>query len=281
MYCITKSEEELFSDIECFSGLFISIQQALLHLAELRRRLIELESGSLKDLSGICSDFEGMIAAIKAMRDQIGLCDPRHFPALAFVEFSQALYFVLRRVRRSLPPMYGDDPISGVSDKLEEIKNLCRPEKRPENITAEEFREGVDKSFAGMINFACKIASSIRSYSEERGITRNPTAAETALSRVEATVDDTNAVVHRFDNRDRRHRDDAGKGCQLGFVAKKKCGELWRDCCENPHWFGTSAKGKRITKKMAYEYLLRSKRLPAAVGCLKDFLRCIDSARKL
>jgi len=214
MYFVTKSEEDLFLDIERFAGLSIAIEHALSSLADLRKQLIALSEQKTWDFSPLCREFERFVAALKGMREQIGKCDPYHFPALTFLEFSQALHFVLRRVRRLLPPMYGEDPITGVPDKLEEIKNWCREEKRPVDISEEQFREGVAHGFEGMINFACKIAVAIRSYDSERSVARPPTPTDAALTRIEMTAEDTNETAHRLDNRDRRHRTEAGAGYQ-------------------------------------------------------------------
>lgn len=281
MYFVTKSEEELFLDIERFSGLSIAIEQALTSLADLRKQLIALGDGMSGDLSSLCRDFERFVASLKGMREQIGKCDPYHFPALTFLEFSQALHFVLRRVRCLLPPMYGEDPITGVSDKLEEIKNWCREEKRPVNITEEQFREGVAHGFEGMITFACKIAVAIRSYDSERKIERSPTQTDSVLARIEMTVEDTNEAAHRLDSRDRRHRTEAGTGGQVGFSVQKRMLEEWKKCQSHAEWFGGEAKGSRITKRMAYDFLVRNRRLPPIIDSFKTFCRVIDSARKL
>jgi len=281
MYFVTKSEEDLFLDIERFSGLSIAIEQALSSLANLRRQLILLSGGRSEDFSVLCRNFECVIAALKGMRDQIGQCDPYHFPALTFLEFSQALHYVLRRVRRLLPPMYGEDPIIGVSDKLEEVKNWCREERRPENVTEEQFRDGVKHAFEGMINFACKIALAIRSYAAEQKTPRPPTPTAAALTRIEMTAEDTNETAHRLDNRDRRHRDEAGKGGQVGLSVKKRVRDLWLACRQHPEWFGDVAKKIRVSKRMAYDYLTRTRQLPSLIDSFKTFCRVIDSARKL
>jgi len=197
------------------------------------------------------------------------------FPALG------CLVSETRFPERVLPPMYENDPIRGVSDKLEEIKNLCRPEKRLESLAKDEFCKGIEQGFDGMIRNACKIAHCIRSYVEERGISRPPTPESAALSRIETTADDTNETVRRLDNRDRRHRDKAGHGAQLGLAVMRKCRDLWRDCTLHPEWFGSAADKCRVTKKVAYDYLVKHRLLPSSIDCQKTFCRALDSARKL
>jgi len=117
----TKLEEELFSDIERFSPLAIAIQHALLALAVLYRLLNQEADGKLKDLKPLCQAFEAVVLSLGPMKAKIGACDPYHFPAMAFMEFSQALHYVMRLVRKLLPSFVSDDPILGLLHKLEEM----------------------------------------------------------------------------------------------------------------------------------------------------------------
>ena len=280
MFYTTKSEDDLFSDIERFSGLFITIQATLETLAKMRRELIDLKEESTKDLGELCKEFEVFVRNLRNICEQITTCEPDHFPLLALLELSQAMHYVLKRIRVSFPPFGFDDPILGVSEQIEAVIDLSRPEKRLKELTLEEFREEVAHAFEVLIWHVCKIAHGIKSYALECGISRPPTQTDAALTRLEITTLDTNETVHRYDSRDRRHRAETGVGGQLSSSAKKRVSELWNECQGHPEWFGDKSKGRRVTKRTAYDYLDRKRMLPPLVDCFKTFLLALDSARK-